>query len=589
MKTLTLQHIKEIIFKTTFRFPLAILTMISATAASLYFIHVAKDFENPKTLINIICALVVGLPLHFAFQMRNENTSKGKILRYALPMMGCLIHVLLFAFIYQMDISNPSDGLALLSIYILVHLFASYIPLFAARNATSFWAFNQYLLSVFLSSTFFSIIIWGGLSLAYTAISMLLSKEMIPNTLYADTFIVIVGIFHTYYFLSRIPANAQWDILFNNEYMDRLIRWILSPLVLIYLIILYLYLGKIIVSGQLPEGWVSIWILLFSIMGILTWLLAFPILQSEKSGKLLAWAKYFYILLLPLIGLLWWAILYRVLEYGITEPRSVILYLAIWLSFVVLYYTFGNRRNIQIIPISLFITAFLFTFGGPVNYRNISFKSQISRWNTMLETPSDFSIQTAKNQLDYFNQWHYDKIDIWGTPLPINEDLNLISSRYERLLLLEASLDSLNLNFKADSIEVQAAEVRSEYRNLLFHEFEISGYEYLIDGVSSTSSTTANFNGETFEFSLQIRDNGSWMIKRGEMNAIEVDIRTALEQYRHEHEIKIKSSSADIPRFMLAAKDEKYEYRFLADQLSFDDIKEGEIYTISGIIILKKR
>ncbi|MBK8672285.1 MAG: DUF4153 domain-containing protein [Bacteroidetes bacterium] len=59
-------------------------------------------------------------------------------------------------------------------------------------------------------------------------------------------------------------------------------QFILMPLVIIYLVILYLYGGKIIFKVIYQIGWVSNLILTFSVFGILALLLIYPLRNDEK-------------------------------------------------------------------------------------------------------------------------------------------------------------------------------------------------------------------------------------------------------------------------------------------------------------------
>lgn len=96
-----------------------------------------------------------------------------------------------------------------------------------------------------------------------------------------------------------------------------LLDWIVSPAVLIYAAILYLYAFKILVTWSLPEGGVA-----YLVFGFTSVALAVKALQELLGRRIYGW---FYdrlsLFALPAAVLFWIGTLRRVGEYGLTEPR----------------------------------------------------------------------------------------------------------------------------------------------------------------------------------------------------------------------------------------------------------------------------
>src|SRR5690606_9502766 len=95
-------------------------------------------------------------------------------------------------------------------------------------------------------------------------------------------------------------------------------------------------------------------------------------------------ARWFYVLLLPLVTLMFVAILTRISFYGLTEPRVLVLALAIWLAGISLCYTFRPEGDIRIIPLSL-VTVLLLISAGPLSMFGLSRHSQRQRLVRILE------------------------------------------------------------------------------------------------------------------------------------------------------------------------------------------------------------
>ena len=96
-------------------------------------------------------------------------------------------------------------------------------------------------------------------------------------------------------------------------------QYVLLPLVSLYLVILYSYEIKIYFTSHWPEGWGTYLVLCFSVSGILSLLLIWPLRNEEGQHWIKNFTRFFYFALFPLILLLALAIYKRILQYGITE------------------------------------------------------------------------------------------------------------------------------------------------------------------------------------------------------------------------------------------------------------------------------
>src|SRR5699024_3468757 len=171
--------------------------------------------------------------------------------------------------------------------------------------------------------------------------------------------------FNTWFFLAGIPDPIhKLDRIRNYpKGLKVFTQNILIPLVIIYMIILYLYMAKIITQWAWPEGWISILVLSFSIAGILANLLLHPLRNDIKYKWVKRFSKGYYWILVPLSILLLLAIWRRISEYGITVERYFVLVLGLWLTGIVLYFVISRAKNIKVIPASLCIVAFAISIG----------------------------------------------------------------------------------------------------------------------------------------------------------------------------------------------------------------------------------
>jgi hypothetical protein len=153
---------------------------------------------------------------------------------------------------------------------------------------------------------------------------------------------------------------------------------------MIYLLILYAYMFKIVFTAHWPAGWVAWMVMVFSVAGILSLLLIYPLRNEADNTWIRGYSKFYYVALLPLIVLLFCAIYKRVAPYGITEQRYFLLALATWLLFITLYFLLSKKKDIRLVPLSLCILAFLSVW-GPWGAFAVSLNSQRHRLEGLLE------------------------------------------------------------------------------------------------------------------------------------------------------------------------------------------------------------
>jgi hypothetical protein len=260
-----------------------------------------------------------------------------------------------------------------------VHLLVAFVPFFKKGEVNGFWHFNKVLFLRSLTAALFSAVLWAGLAIALAAVSHLFDVT-IKSERYLELWIFIAGIFNTWFFLSNLPENI--DLLeYETTYPKGLkifTQYVLIPLVVIYVLILYAYIVKIVVEWNWPKGWVANLVLGFSVTGIFSLLLVHPIRDRIENVWIKRFSRWYYIAEVPLVVVLLMAIWRRVSEYGITENRYVVLLLGVWLAAVVLYFLMSKNPSIKLIPASLCLGAFLLSF-GPWGVFQISEKSQLHR------------------------------------------------------------------------------------------------------------------------------------------------------------------------------------------------------------------
>lgn len=366
------------------RFPITLAVSIIGSAAAMLLIS-NRYYDDPMQhyLINILLTSVMALPLSIGLHLFMQKHLL-LILSKSILVVVVLGLLCLFGFSLPYPVTG-SDGIRIAVYTFAFHAMISFIPWLERNLQNGFWQFNRILFTRLLTSILFSGTLYIGLALALAAVDHLFGAE-IDEKSYLYLWVFMAGVVNTLIFVAGIPEMI-FDLHARTDYPKGLkifTQFVLLPIVSVYLIILYLYFAKIVVMWEWPVGWVSNLILSFSVLGIFSLLLVFPVRLEEKNKWILIFSKVFYFAVLPLIFLLFLAIFRRISEYGITEGRYYVLILALWLLGAVVYLIRSKYKKIKFIPVSLFLVA-LFSSFGPWGAFSVSKNSQLGRFETILE------------------------------------------------------------------------------------------------------------------------------------------------------------------------------------------------------------
>src|SRR5262249_55486598 len=160
-------------------------------------------------------------------------------------------------------------------------------------------------------------------------------------------------------------------------------QFVLLPLVVVYLGILTVYLGRILVRGSWPSGWIGYLVSSVSAAGVLAVLLLHPIRERADSRWVNGYARWFFVAVLPSLAMLLVAIGQRTNQHGVTERRYFLLALAIWMVGIALWYGVTASRNIRLIPTTLVAVTLLTAF-GPWGAYQVSYRSQVARLGRLI-------------------------------------------------------------------------------------------------------------------------------------------------------------------------------------------------------------
>ncbi|MEZ4939928.1 MAG: DUF4153 domain-containing protein [Saprospiraceae bacterium] len=372
------------------RFPATMLCAVVATFSFITAVEFDRGTEN-ENWIKLGLMALFGLALCTGLTAFAESRAWSGARNWALQSLG-LAAAGLYYFLF--DIHAPTmeevDLPRFFALCAVAHLLVAVAPYLNRLAVADFWEYNKQLFANFVVGAVYTFILYAGLALALLAVNELFNLD-IDGKMYVYLFFVLAGIFQTTFFLYHFPQKfafeereKAYNVIFKN-----LCQYILIPIVGLYFLILYAYSIKILVTWNLPQGWVSSLVLGFSVAGIFTYLINY-LLPDYSDNKLVhAYRRWFWWVLLPMVGLLFVAIGRRISDYGITEQRYYVAHAGVWLLVMCLYFLRSKSDNIKFIPISLGLFVLVAVL-GPFSAFNVAERNQTAILKNLLEKNNRF-------------------------------------------------------------------------------------------------------------------------------------------------------------------------------------------------------
>jgi hypothetical protein len=354
--------------------------------AMLFCVVLAIDVMTGTDEVTINTMLLpLGFWMAIALRIFTENAQWKGWRKYA----DVLAIPLIFIY-YHYYISLPSTEIqfrvqTIIVFYVATLALLCIAPWFSTKKPAQFWHYNirvwwQLLFSIFCAHIFFVAFL-----LAFYAIENLfdITHLFSASTRYLIAFFYCL--FLPIMFATGVPTPMQITEQPKKYAGVRIIgQYILLPILAVYLVILYVYGGNILLAWELPKGWLSWMILIYSGVGIFAYLLLYNQYTERAAKASSLFGKYFFYTELPLFLLLFFAIYRRTIDYGITENRYYVWLALFWLLGVSLYMIFNKGKNLRPAFVSFAALALLSLFGW-WSASGVSNRSQFNCLKTLME------------------------------------------------------------------------------------------------------------------------------------------------------------------------------------------------------------
>ena len=383
-------------------YPLVIIMAVALGAESIWLIH-HEETDLFDEALPWMLAQGMGISLFFALHTVSRYRKLSRPVTAGILIAGIgVLYLIGYHFDYMMSMAREETMVLEVIGYALAsHLLVAFLPFFRKNTLNGFWQYNKSLFLRAFTTILYTGVLFAGLSGAIAAIQELFDVEF-TGKIFAYLWFVMAFPVSALIFCAGVPLADDIDALESSSDLPSglrlFVQFVLLPLVVVYLCILYAYMGKIILSWTLPQGWVTILIMAFSVIGMLAMLLVHPFQQLTEHAWIKVITKNYYRSLLPLLVLQYVAIFTRISDYGFTSARWAVVAITAWLTFITVYKVFFKGKNIILIPYTLCAVAILFLI-GPLSHRSISVWSQTAKINRLVKT---LNLIDAKGKLKVY-------------------------------------------------------------------------------------------------------------------------------------------------------------------------------------------
>ncbi|MCK5658687.1 MAG: DUF4153 domain-containing protein [Alphaproteobacteria bacterium] len=378
IKRFQFEYLLDALKETFARFPLPVICVGASTLLCIIRAHDIKLMPE-DSLMRTLLFLLYGLIFFTVARLYTEGTKASRDREVAINSAGGVLLLALVVIPDHITAMHAFIGVALA----LSMLFAPYI----GRRSTedSVWFYNYINGTALAVSGLSVLVLCIGLCAIVGSMDYLLLNMQLSKKIYGDIWIFGGQFFGSMMFMRQIPRKFDFEKsereLLPGIYF--ILNYLVVPLILIYVWVLYVYFLKIAVQWELPKGSLAYMVTGFGSVGIAALLMTFP-MRNSGTKLLQQFYRYFYYLLIVPIILLAIGLYTRISQYGVTESRYAIGICLAWLfALTVWNIVFKKSAHIKHVPM---ILAALFLAGSiwPWSAVSISTRSQQARLEVLL-------------------------------------------------------------------------------------------------------------------------------------------------------------------------------------------------------------
>jgi hypothetical protein len=258
-----------------------------------------------------------------------------------------------------------------------------FIPFLFNTDNKDFLAHLKTSLINYLLIIVFSGLVTIGTLILFTMLRYLFEIRL-DNLRFLSILYAIWSVFSFWLFVSLFPENfvKAKENKFWNKLVNFVTAYVFVPFSVLYSVLIYVYSIGIMVKGEIPINKV-IWFLVV----MYTLIFIGYILLFESTKKTYCWIRkflrVFIVVCSPLLVVYFVAICSRIIDYGLTVNRLMIVTVGLFFLLMTLYFGVNKKVQLRFVPPVIAVVLLLSMF-GPWSFFNIEKLDQVGRYEQFL-------------------------------------------------------------------------------------------------------------------------------------------------------------------------------------------------------------
>ena len=385
-KKLSLRTLVESMRKVWKRFPFACAFLVAFVAWLMFLVwenSLPKSFSAYRKGI-LVYYLGTGVLLSTVLQLWCEEIRQKRtafLLERGTHLLWLLNAVLLFT-CYDDFTHSITAGMwvAVGGLFVCLPT----VPFFREKDDMASWNFGVRLIFWAGVSVGVSLLLFGGFALLIESLETLFKIRISSHT-YETLAVLFLVALPLSIWLSKVPEGEEkyFREPFSSGFALKCVRFLLVPLLICYMAVLYVYGLKSLLTWMLPDGYVSTLVTVL-MGGYLFMSLLYYAVRKDRLNRFDHWLlRNMPLLFFPLVLMMSIGLVRRFSDYGVTANRLYVLLLNLWFYYVLARMYFFPKKRINWVGVSLAgIMAVVSLF--PVNFHSFSTSIRLNEVRTAL-------------------------------------------------------------------------------------------------------------------------------------------------------------------------------------------------------------
>ena len=429
-KYLSLEKLGNDLREIVVRFPVELVLCVAFTVIGLIFGNNGESELFAKMEFFPICGLVC-LAVNFL-------TSGQRRWPYYLSIVVAIP-------VLAMNMADYTDsfgyGFGLLLSFLLLFL--------CRRNAKENAPFSANFVTVISDFVIAGIFVGILLAVIYAVLGSLTYLFDIDDKILSYGFQWPLFLFGPLFFCLRCDSHGQQG--FNTTvppFIRFISKYIVSPAIIIYTVILYAYVARAVITMSLPLGGVAAMVMAYFLVAV-----GGKMLDEAAGIPTYGWFyKHLHWIVIPILALFWWGLTYRIRTYALTDSRVYLIGAGVVMTVVSVMMAVRTLNRYRLFALQAACVIIILTYIPGISAKSIGIASQKARMERIADSLGLRDAATGK----------------------LRESIHLADYDKDQLHELAEAYNYLSREMGKERLEAMAGSL--DYNDILYHDNEWSDF-----------------------------------------------------------------------------------------------------------------